>query len=1208
VCLPGRRRARDFVARPGSLRERSDHRLEGRPPPSGPAEFVNHDRFGSFFRGTAAGLPLVVNLLLVAVLSGAPAWAQSESEEPTHAGTIVGRVEESESGAPLQGVRVIVTWPAPTDGSEPHEELAITDAGGSFHFDGIPEGTYAVEFVKAGYRDDVVKGVSVRSGEERLVDRALSPLAPGESDQPPPGVEEIMVTGARAEAIEASRAESNEMLNTLNAAEISKFAASDVADVILRIPGVNVVQGQFAVIRGLEDRYSSTLFNSAVVPSPDPNRQSIQLDLFPNEVVEDLVVSKTFGPELPSNSSAGSINILTTGYPDDFEAELKAKGGFNTKAVKKFLEYDNNSPVGREIDGWDTLASEYGGGVGQRTQLFGREFRFKMIGDWGEQYQTANGFQEGREPRNRSVVPPGQGDLSFGNLGLTAGRFDLTTSDYSKQVLGYGGFGFDFDEAGNHKWDVSIFYTKKEEQVVELKENGYYANYNYGTPDQFGTAVQKATDGEGIFPSFFDGSVTATGNGTNRSWLTSQLGNRMESDVFGSQAANGALFFSNFNESRSFKTDRDLLVTQLNGDHTFESIEGLHFKYAANYATTSQNEQAFGMRYFYEPCGFDLSGIPCPAGVTRIDIPTVYPAKVGDLGPGRWYARNGAFTDDNDIQESQYFSRADGDYEIPVPEGSESSWLQGVAVKLNAGGWYEYATRDVDSNFLPPEKVQANGAACPLPTCDVLSPSNFAVFGGDPGQVAHNLFGTALTRDRYGDFAGHVDTTSHGKREIQAGYTGAKATFFDDFDLLGGVRIENIYIESKNDPFQPGQFHPDVTPLIYPTKYFFFDREDNPARNELGVPGPYNDQLLGIKVQTAPCRDLSGNLVGGDCVDLVNRQQIKDALHGEIDETKYLPAVGITYRPIEGLALRAAYSQTVARPSFREMGYYPSVEPGTDDQIVGNPQLQLSDVDSYDLRAEYVWGDFGDLVAVSGFYKTIDKPIEQILVRDVGNFTSDAIWRTFFNNPNQATLWGIEFEARKNLGFVAPLVRAPSYEGIAEYFTVGGNFTWIDAEVDRSDLEIQRAENFFGTAPGVSAPYSQLHPTRRLYGQPKWMVNADVTFDQPDWGTKATLALYAISDVLDAAGTAVVGRDNRTVQSLTLDRYVDSFYKLDFVMSQDIWNGVALKFTARNLTDSKREIVYDPSQTHGTIAERSYKVGRSFSLEARYTFSKLPWE
>ena len=52
------------------------------------------------------------------------------------------------------------------------------------------------------------------------------------------------------------------------------------------IAGVNVVEGQFAIIRGLEDRYSSTLLNGAPVPSPDPERQSVQLDLFPSEIVD----------------------------------------------------------------------------------------------------------------------------------------------------------------------------------------------------------------------------------------------------------------------------------------------------------------------------------------------------------------------------------------------------------------------------------------------------------------------------------------------------------------------------------------------------------------------------------------------------------------------------------------------------------------------------------------------------------------------------------------------------------------------------------------------------------------------------------------------------------------------------------------------------------------------------------------------------------
>jgi hypothetical protein len=92
------------------------------------------------------------------------------------------------------------------------------------------------------------------------------------------------------------RTDSDQLLNVVGAEEFSKFAAGDVAEVLERVAGVNVVEGQFAIIRGLEDRYSSTTMNGAAVPSPDPDSQSVQLDLFPSEVVGNLSVVKNFSP------------------------------------------------------------------------------------------------------------------------------------------------------------------------------------------------------------------------------------------------------------------------------------------------------------------------------------------------------------------------------------------------------------------------------------------------------------------------------------------------------------------------------------------------------------------------------------------------------------------------------------------------------------------------------------------------------------------------------------------------------------------------------------------------------------------------------------------------------------------------------------------------------------------------------------------------
>jgi outer membrane receptor protein involved in Fe transport len=331
-------------------------------------------------------------------------------------------------------------------------------------------------------------------------------------------------------------------------------------------------------------------------------------------------------------------------------------------------------------------------------------------------------------------------------------------------------------------------------------------------------------------------------------------------------------------------------------------------------------------------------------------------------------------------------------------------------------------------------------------------------------------------------------------------------------------------------------------------------------------------------------------------VDL-DREDLDSLINGTIDERRALPAYGLTYRPLEGMSVRLAYSETVARPSFREMGYYVSVEQGSDDKVIGNPQLQLSDVESWDARWEYTWGDFGDLAAVSVFKKDIQKPIESIVLRaqDDLSATSAGQFRTFFNNPNDAEVRGIELEARKNLAFLGP--------ALAEYFSVGGNYTYIHAEVDRTEAELSRSLRFFQNA-GQSVSFPELEETRRLYGQPEWIGNVDLSFDQREWGTKITLALFMISDILDAAGAAQLGADRR-VEAYTLDRYIDSYEQLDLILSQT-WNidllggDIVFKASIKNLTNSTRRVIYDPYQTASDIPEREYEVGQDYAFSVGY--------
>jgi outer membrane receptor protein involved in Fe transport len=1133
------------------------------------------------FRALPLCLTPALGFLLAAGLFITPARAQ------TGEGTIVGQVFDSETGTPLQGVTVIVKWPAPEDGGKPAQEVQVTDAEGAFGFASVPSGSYSIDFVKSGYRASTMTDVSVEPGQLTRADFPLPPLPPETSDE----VLELDAFVVEASTVEEMmpalelRIDSEALINTMSAADLSKYAAGDVAAALVRVAGVTVQKGQFAIIRGLEDRYNNAMYNSAPIPSPDPDRQSVQLDLFPSEIVSNLVVAKTFAPELPSNSSGGSIDIITHDYPTDLEIAVKAAVGVNANALDRFIEFVPGSPVGQEADPIDTIAREFGGLVGGRGVLAGREVRYKALVNWGVDFDTAVGFREKQEPSRPIIFFEGSprervvtsGSAAFGEMLLTGARFDQTVSEREEQLTGYGGVGFDLDPGGRHAIDASAFYTRKKQEVVDLRENGWLPGFDYSVPAQIWEDEGELPDPSQVF--FQQGVTSGCVAGPDRcATLSSWLAKNQRGDPT-RDPDRGALWFTSFLESKSFDIERNLLVAQINGSHEIETLEGLGFSWAANHARATQDEVAVGAQIFFEP---DNAADP------DYEIPTEFPVRPEDLGPGSFATRSstgysGILFSTNEIEEKQWFGRLDANYEAALSEE--------LSVEVKSGGWYEHANRDVLSTFLQNPAVGGSQV--------------WALLGETPLELGQSILPSLDLQEDGQPFVTR-EAINQSSREIWAWNLGVKGGLWQQLDLLGGIRLENIFIESINDPFtgEPRFTNPPA-PATYPETYLLFERRDNPDRAETGTRAPppgtiFNDQILGIGIPDellTPCPTFRGGPLDRLCVDLVDEEQIQTLINGTIDQRKLLPSAGFAWRPLPGLSLRGSWSQTVARPSFREMGFYASVELGTDDLTVGNPQLQLSDVQSWDTRVEYLWGEFGDLFAVSAFYKTIEKPIESILLQDPIDF-GGPLWRTFFNNPNKATLWGIELEARKYFDFAGL--------DVVRYLSIGGNFTYISAEVDRTEAEQQRAEVFFKTVEGEDPLYSGLAGSRRLFNQPEWIANADITFDHPEWGTKATLAFFAISDVLDAAGSGSL-KNNGFTEAAFFDRYRDSFHQLDLILSQTwspgfIRGQLSFKFTAKNLTDSTRRLIYDPNQTADKIAERSYKKGREFSFSVSYSF------
>ncbi|WP_420456169.1 TonB-dependent receptor domain-containing protein [Rubrivirga sp.] len=302
-------------------------------------------------------------------------------------------------------------------------------------------------------------------------------------------------------------------------------------------------------------------------------------------------------------------------------------------------------------------------------------------------------------------------------------------------------------------------------------------------------------------------------------------------------------------------------------------------------------------------------------------------------------------------------------------------------------------------------------------------------------------------------------------------------------------------------------------------------------------------------------------------VDLATGEPVvtdDDALTGGIDEVDVLPSLNVVYALSERMNLRAAATRTLARPTFREIAPFQSFDFATDGPLVGNPALDRTLITNLDLRYEW-FNAPGSIVAVSGYYKYLDRPIERVIV-DIENNVNR------FENVDEATLFGAEVEVRQQLGalggaFASRFVRD---------FSVGGNVTVTRSRITIADAEL--AERRFINPDADD--------TRALQGQSPYLVNVDVSYDGAD--TNAGLYLNVFGRRLSRVGVP--------------DVFEDPSPQLDFIASRRVFDQFKLKVSVKNLFGQGHREVYDfPSSTlaaigGGDAVYQSYARGTSFSV------------
>ena len=147
-------------------------------------------------------------------------------------------------------------------------------------------------------------------------------------------IEEVVIVArlkSSAENVVFERLEHEAVTDLLSAELIGRIGDSTVASALRRVPGVTLVDDKFIYVRGLGERYSSSLLNGASVPSPDLTRSVLPLDIFPTSIVDSLAVQKGFTSDMPAAFGGGSVDIRTKSIPDEFVFNVEFGMKHNTE-------------------------------------------------------------------------------------------------------------------------------------------------------------------------------------------------------------------------------------------------------------------------------------------------------------------------------------------------------------------------------------------------------------------------------------------------------------------------------------------------------------------------------------------------------------------------------------------------------------------------------------------------------------------------------------------------------------------------------------------------------------------------------------------------------------------------------------------------------------------------------------------------------------
>lgn len=258
--------------------------------------------------------------LLILLLSSTLGYSQ---------GIISGTVLDGETGETIINATVQVLG---TD------KGAVTDFDGNFSFN-LKSDTYDLKISFISYETVILEKIFVKNNETTKVNDIIIAQKTEKMAEFTVVAEEVRNTEG---ALDIIKLNDTKILDGITSDKMKLTGDGTAGEAAKRITGVSVEGGKYIIVRGLGDRYTKTTLNGVSIPGLDPDRNSLQMDIFPSNLISNIIISKSFTSDLAPDFAGGAINIETTSFPDEKVFDVSFGMSYNPQFHfnDEFISYD----------------------------------------------------------------------------------------------------------------------------------------------------------------------------------------------------------------------------------------------------------------------------------------------------------------------------------------------------------------------------------------------------------------------------------------------------------------------------------------------------------------------------------------------------------------------------------------------------------------------------------------------------------------------------------------------------------------------------------------------------------------------------------------------------------------------------------------------------------------------------------------------------